>query len=41
MNGKTVGFVANQPNYLAGVLDIDASDKAAALSGIVILSIFL
>ena len=29
MNGKTVGFVANQPNYLAGVLDIDASDKAA------------
>ena len=27
--GKTVGFVANQPNYLAGALDIDASDKAA------------
>ncbi len=29
MNGNTVGFVANQPLYLAGVLDIDASDKAA------------
>lgn len=29
MNGKPVGIVANQPAYLAGVLDIDASDKAA------------
>ncbi len=29
MGGRTVGFVANQPNYLAGALDIDASDKAA------------
>lgn len=29
MNGDTVGFVANQPMYLAGVLDCDASDKAA------------
>jgi propionyl-CoA carboxylase beta chain len=29
VNGKTVGFVANQPNYLAGVLDIDSSTKAA------------
>lgn len=29
MGGKTVGVVANQPAYLAGVLDIDASDKAA------------
>lgn len=27
--GKSVGIVANQPAYLAGVLDIDASDKAA------------
>jgi Acetyl-CoA carboxylase, carboxyltransferase component (subunits alpha and beta) len=27
--GKTVGIVANQPAFLAGVLDIDASDKAA------------
>jgi propionyl-CoA carboxylase beta chain len=27
--GRSVGIVANQPNYLAGVLDIDASDKAA------------
>ena len=25
----SVGIVANQPAYLAGVLDIDASDKAA------------
>lgn len=29
MDGETVGFVANQPMYLAGVLDCDASDKAA------------
>lgn len=27
LGGKTVGIVANQPAYLAGVLDIDASDK--------------
>ena len=29
MGGQPVGIVANQPAYLAGVLDIDASDKAA------------
>ena len=29
MDGRTVGFVANQPLYLAGVLDCDSSDKAA------------
>jgi methylmalonyl-CoA decarboxylase subunit alpha len=29
INGDTVGFVANQPLYLAGVLDVDSSDKAA------------
>ena len=29
MNGMSVGIVANQPNYLAGVLDINASRKAA------------
>lgn len=29
IGGKTVGFVANQPLYLAGVLDVDSSDKAA------------
>ena len=29
MDGETVGFVANQPNVLAGVLDTDSSDKAA------------
>lgn len=28
-NGMTVGIVANQPAYLAGVLDINASRKAA------------
>jgi methylmalonyl-CoA decarboxylase subunit alpha len=29
LNGRTVGIVANQPKYLAGVLDINASRKAA------------
>ncbi|MCK5281632.1 MAG: acyl-CoA carboxylase subunit beta [Cyclobacteriaceae bacterium] len=29
MNGESVGFVANQPMVLAGVLDCDSSDKAA------------
>ena len=29
MNGQPVGIIANQPMYLAGCLDIDASDKAA------------
>ncbi|MDY0285967.1 MAG: acyl-CoA carboxylase subunit beta [Bacteroidales bacterium] len=29
MAGNTVGFVANQPLVLAGVLDVDSSDKAA------------
>ena len=29
MNGRSVGVVANQPNVLAGVLDINASRKAA------------
>ena len=29
MNGRTVGVVANQPQVLAGVLNIDASVKAA------------
>ena len=29
MNGKSVGIVANQPKILAGVLDINASRKAA------------
>ena len=27
--GRSVGIVANQPNVMAGVIDIDASDKAA------------
>lgn len=29
LGGRSVGIVANQPAYLAGVLDIDASDKAS------------
>jgi len=29
LDGETVGFVANQPQVLAGVLDIDSSRKAA------------
>lgn len=28
MAGHTVGFIANQPAWLAGCLDVDASDKA-------------
>jgi acetyl-CoA carboxylase carboxyltransferase component len=28
LNGRTVGIIANQPEVLAGCLDIDASDKA-------------
>lgn len=29
LNGHSVGVLANQPNVLAGVIDIDASDKAS------------
>jgi len=29
LNGESVGFVCNQPLVLAGVLDVDSSDKAA------------
>jgi methylmalonyl-CoA decarboxylase subunit alpha len=29
MAGKTVGIIANQPKVLAGVLDVNASDKAS------------
>ncbi|MCG8699185.1 MAG: acyl-CoA carboxylase subunit beta, partial [Bacteroidales bacterium] len=29
INGETCGFVCNQPLVLAGVLDVDSSDKAA------------
>lgn len=29
LNGNTIGIIANQPNFLAGVLDINASRKAA------------
>jgi acetyl-CoA carboxylase carboxyltransferase component len=29
VNGETIGFVANQPLVMAGVLDVDSSDKIA------------
>ncbi|HEY3116442.1 MAG TPA: acyl-CoA carboxylase subunit beta, partial [Chloroflexota bacterium] len=29
MDGRTVGFVANQPNWFAGAIDVDAADKAS------------
>lgn len=29
LNGSTVGIIANQPKFLAGVLDVNSSDKAA------------
>ena len=29
VNGRSVGIVANQPNVMAGVLDIDSSDKGS------------
>ena len=29
LGGESIGFVANQPNWLGGAIDIDASDKAA------------
>jgi len=29
LGGRTIGIIANQPKVLAGVLDVDASDKAA------------
>ncbi len=28
LNGRSIGIIANQPDHLAGCLDIDASDKA-------------
>ena len=28
LNGNSIGIIANQPSFLAGCLDIDASDKA-------------
>ncbi|WP_275531794.1 carboxyl transferase domain-containing protein, partial [Brachyspira hyodysenteriae] len=30
LDGKSVGIIANQPNSMAGVLDINAADKAAS-----------
>lgn len=40
MGGIPVGVIANQPNFLAGVLDIQASRKAAVSFVSVIVSIF-
>ena len=40
-NGQSVGIVANQPKYLAGVLDSNASRKGARSSVSAMLSIFL
>ena len=28
LNGRSIGIIANQPNFMAGCLDINASDKA-------------
>jgi len=28
LNGKTIGIIANQPSFLAGCIDVNASDKA-------------
>jgi methylmalonyl-CoA decarboxylase subunit alpha len=40
-DGQPVGIVANQPNYLAGVLDIEASRKAARFVRFATVSTFL
>ena len=40
LGGYSVGIVANQPQVLAGVLDIDASEKAARFVRFVTLLIF-
>jgi acetyl-CoA carboxylase carboxyltransferase component len=29
INGKSIGIIANQPQYMAGVLDVNSADKAA------------
>ncbi|OQX11886.1 MAG: methylmalonyl-CoA carboxyltransferase, partial [Desulfobacteraceae bacterium IS3] len=29
LNGRSVGIIANQPNFMGGALDINASDKAS------------
>lgn len=29
VGGRPIGIVANQPNFLAGILDVDSSDKAS------------
>lgn len=29
LDGRTIGIIANQPKYMAGVLDVNSSDKAA------------
>jgi propionyl-CoA carboxylase beta chain len=32
LGGRSIGIVANQPLYLAGVLDVNSSKKAARFS---------
>ena len=31
LNGRTIGVIANQPAFKAGVLDIDSSDKSRCI----------
>lgn len=40
-NGQSVGIIANQPKYMAGVLDINASRKAAVSCAFAMRSTFL
>ena len=40
LNGRPVGIVANQTKVLAGVLDLDASDKIARFVRFVIVLIY-
>ena len=39
-DGQSTGIIANQPNWFAGVLDCDASRKAARFVRFAMLSIF-
>lgn len=40
LGGRSIGIIANQPMFLAGVLDVNSSTKAARFTRFVILSIF-
>jgi acetyl-CoA carboxylase carboxyltransferase component len=41
LNGGTVGIIANQPKIMAGVLDVNSSDKGARFVRSVMLSTYL